>query len=110
MNIIYKFHFLNGITEINQLFDDILIILTSTCYIEKDVMMHFFVWNLDLYLSGWNTYYTVQSVSIWTVGTISVLPHIGFETPTVHFNLMVFTVVLKKWKYNISNLVNHRYS
>ena len=26
MNIIYKFHFLNGITDINQLFDDILII------------------------------------------------------------------------------------
>ena len=26
MNIIYKFHFLNGISEINQLFDDILII------------------------------------------------------------------------------------
>ncbi len=26
MYILYKFHFLNGISEINQLFDDILII------------------------------------------------------------------------------------
>ncbi len=30
MNTLYKFHFLNGITEINQLFDDILIIYTHT--------------------------------------------------------------------------------
>ena len=32
MNIIYKFHFLNGITEINQLFDDILIIWPAPVY------------------------------------------------------------------------------
>ncbi len=30
MYTLYKFHFLNGIGEINQLFDDILI-MTSTC-------------------------------------------------------------------------------
>ncbi len=30
MYTLYKFHFLNGISEINQLFDDILI-MTSTC-------------------------------------------------------------------------------
>ncbi len=30
MYTLYKFHFLNGISEINQLFDDILIIMTST--------------------------------------------------------------------------------
>ena len=32
MNIIYKFHFLNGITDINQLFDDILIIWPAPVY------------------------------------------------------------------------------
>ncbi len=30
MYTLYKFHFFNGISEINQLFDDILI-MTSTC-------------------------------------------------------------------------------
>jgi len=32
MNIIFKFHFLNGITEINQLFDDTLIIWPAVYY------------------------------------------------------------------------------
>jgi len=32
MKIIYKFHFLNGISEINQLFDDILIIWPAPVY------------------------------------------------------------------------------
>ncbi len=33
MNTLYKFHFLNGISEINQLFDDILIIWPAPVYI-----------------------------------------------------------------------------
>ncbi len=33
MYTLYKFHFLNGITEINQLFDDILIIWPAPVYI-----------------------------------------------------------------------------
>ncbi len=32
MYTLYKFHFLNGITEINQLFDDILIIRPAPVY------------------------------------------------------------------------------
>ncbi len=32
MYTLYKFHFLNGISEINQLFDDVLI-MTSTCIV-----------------------------------------------------------------------------
>ncbi len=36
MYTLYKFHFLNGISEINQLFDDILIIWPAPVYI------HFF--------------------------------------------------------------------
>ncbi len=32
MYTLYKFHFLNGITEINQLFDDILIIWPAPVY------------------------------------------------------------------------------
>ncbi len=34
MYTLYKFHFLNGISEINQLFDDILIIWPAPVYIE----------------------------------------------------------------------------
>ncbi len=33
MYTLYKFHFLNGISEINQLFDDILIIWPAPVYI-----------------------------------------------------------------------------
>ncbi len=32
MYTLYKFHFLNGISEINQLFDDILIIWPAPAY------------------------------------------------------------------------------
>ncbi len=32
MYTVYKFHFLNGISEINQLFDDILIIWPAPVY------------------------------------------------------------------------------
>ncbi len=35
MYTLYKFHFLNGISEINQLFDDILIIWPAPVYINK---------------------------------------------------------------------------
>ncbi len=33
MYTLYKFHFLNGISEINQLFDDILIIWPAPVYL-----------------------------------------------------------------------------
>ncbi len=36
MYTLYKFHFLNGISEINQLFDDILIIWPAPVYIMID--------------------------------------------------------------------------
>ncbi len=35
MYTLYKFHFLNGISEINQLFDDILIIWPAPVYYIK---------------------------------------------------------------------------
>ncbi len=35
MYTLYKFHFLNGISEINQLFDDILIIWPAPVYISS---------------------------------------------------------------------------
>ncbi len=35
MYTLYKFHFLNGISEINQLFDDILIIWPAPVYLVK---------------------------------------------------------------------------
>ncbi len=42
MYTLYKFHFLNGISEINQLFDDILIIWPApVCiYIKKNLTNH----------------------------------------------------------------------
>ncbi len=41
MYTLYKFHFLNGISEINQLFDDILIIWPAPVYMM--VVVLFFV-------------------------------------------------------------------
>ncbi len=40
MYTLYKFHFLNGISEINQLFDDILIIWPAPVYLFEDVVKH----------------------------------------------------------------------
>ncbi len=37
MYTLYKFHFLNGISEINQLFDDILIIWPAPVYVHDRV-------------------------------------------------------------------------
>ncbi len=39
MYTLYKFHFLNGISEINQLFDDILIIWPAPVCIESFNML-----------------------------------------------------------------------
>ncbi len=36
MYTLYKFHFLNGISEINQLFDDILIIWPAPVYVRDN--------------------------------------------------------------------------
>ncbi len=38
MYTLYKFHFLNGISEINQLFDDILIIWPAPVYLNVSVL------------------------------------------------------------------------
>ncbi len=43
MYTLYKFHFLNGISEINKLFDDILIIWPAPVYHVK----WFFLFNTD---------------------------------------------------------------
>ncbi len=40
MYTLYKFHFLNGISEINQLFDDILIIWPAPVYILQNIKQH----------------------------------------------------------------------
>ncbi len=40
MYTLYKFHFLNGISEINQLFDDILIIWPAPVYIYIQVHLN----------------------------------------------------------------------
>ncbi len=40
MYTLYKFHFLNGISEINQLFDDILIIWPAPVYTHTQVHLN----------------------------------------------------------------------
>ncbi len=45
MYTLYKFHFLNGISEINQLFDDILIIWPAPVYVYIQCFPHIdFTW------------------------------------------------------------------
>ncbi len=39
MYTLYKFHFLNGISEINQLFDDILIIWPAPVYVKWTIFV-----------------------------------------------------------------------
>ncbi len=43
MYTLYKFHFLNGISEINQLFDDILIIWPAPVYIYIYIYLYIFI-------------------------------------------------------------------
>ncbi len=45
MYTLYNFHFLNGISEINQLFDDILIIWPAPVYISEINIYTYFNWN-----------------------------------------------------------------
>ncbi len=59
MYTLYKFHFLNGISEINQLFDDILIIWPAPVYIYKK--------NKILYVINTNQ---KLSFDIFTVGNL----------------------------------------
>ncbi len=51
MYTLYKFHFLNGISEINQLFDDILIIWPAPVYIY--ILYIIFVILFQMYLIWW---------------------------------------------------------
>ncbi len=49
MYTLYKFHFLNGISEINQLFYDILIIWPAPVYFFKATLFNFFVFQAILF-------------------------------------------------------------
>ncbi len=58
MYTLYKFHFLNGISEINQLFDDILIIWPAPVYfclyifyVVIDVYTHTHTHTLHIYFN-----------------------------------------------------------
>ncbi len=44
MYTLYKFHFLNGISEINQLFDDVLIIWPAPVYTYNSFLVFEFDW------------------------------------------------------------------
>ncbi len=51
MYTLYKFHFLNGISEINQLFDDILIIWPAPIY--KKYRPYTVVLHIYIFVSGY---------------------------------------------------------
>ncbi len=61
MYTLYEFHFLNGITEINQLFDDILIIWPAPVYTTK--------------LSDFNDNYNLHMIYIIIIWFILLLLH-----------------------------------
>ncbi len=50
MYTLYKFHFLNGISEINQLFDDILIIWPAPVYVSTFVSQFEFKNKMQKYI------------------------------------------------------------
>ncbi len=53
MYTLYKFHFLNGISEINQLFDDILIIWPAPVYIYIYIYMYMYMYMyMYIYIRG----------------------------------------------------------
>ncbi len=51
MYTLYKFHFLNGISEINQLFDDILIIWPAPIYIYIYIYIYYFIYCGPVFLT-----------------------------------------------------------
>ncbi len=57
MYTLYKFHFFNGISEINQLFDDILIIWPAPVYIYSQVHKY---WDIDTILTFLALYTTTM--------------------------------------------------
>ncbi len=60
MYTLYKFHFLNGISEINQLFDDILIIWPAPVYIYIYIYIFFTVLTEKLSIESGNTSFSIE--------------------------------------------------
>ncbi len=58
MYTLYKFHFLNGISEINQLFDDILIIWPAPVYIYTYMVQTLFSYEDFMTALQWLSKYT----------------------------------------------------
>ncbi len=72
MYTLYKFHFLNGISEINQLFDDILIIWPAPVYtvytfycnfnvLKTALILIYIIWLIVIFLLY---FYFIKSISI----------------------------------------------
>ncbi len=64
MYTLYKFHFLNGISEINQLFDDILIIWPAPVYVCMYVCMYVYVYMYDITLFSLKTITCITIVAM----------------------------------------------
>ncbi len=63
MYTLYKFHFLNGISEINQLFDDILIIWPAPLYIYIIIIFilhNYYYFNFNNYFTEFNILYMMN--------------------------------------------------
>ncbi len=55
MYTLYKFHFLNGISEINQLFDDILIIWPAPVCVCIYIYIYIYIYIILLKLQKWSS-------------------------------------------------------
>ncbi len=74
MYTLYKFHFLNGISEINQLFYDILIIWPAPVYIDKHKhVQHYLKQKWILTSAAW------QSLPAQGYGLISLIQLLKLE-------------------------------
>ncbi len=70
MYTLYKFHFLNGVSEINQLFDDILIIWPAPVCI----YIHIYTYAC-VYINNINTIEIITYTTIHIIVNICFLPH-----------------------------------
>ncbi len=74
MYTLYKFHFLNGIGEINKLFDDILIKWPAPVYVYKYMYMCMWAWTtkpviflIDMYTYINKYWVNKLSIDVWFV-------------------------------------------
>ncbi len=63
MYTLYKFHFLNGISEINQLFDDILIIWPAPVY----MCIYIYIYTVKCETYYFSKYIWITNNGYWSI-------------------------------------------